>query len=324
MKGTPVIGMTHAGGLVGRAILDACLQAGYAQIRVLDGLGSLSHADPRVILCAGDPADPFSLETFLDPVDVLIHLPGDGVSGGDISIPWRNDPVRDTANLVNQAIQCGTGHVIHLSSALILGPLATGDPSDETSPFAGADAGWPALESCYLSELEIWRGMEEGIPVTVLNPAIVLAPEMGDPRSRHWLSRLLDGQVGFPGGSLGFVDVRDLALAVVARVGAVASGERILLTGGSLPYADLIREYARSCGRQAPARWVPGLLSRWKEQLRRWAGLPAIPGPVFRMFGSERRFSAHRATERYAWVGRSLKETLADLSAFGSTNARPS
>ena len=65
--------------------------------------------------------------------------------------------------------------MIHLSSVAALGkPKDARIAINENSPWLDSEEVSAYAESKYLSELEVWRGHEEGLKVCILNPSVVL------------------------------------------------------------------------------------------------------------------------------------------------------
>ena len=143
-------------------------------------------------------------------------------------------------------------------------PAATADangalPVTETATWDLGAAHPAYATSKYLGELEVWRGVAEGLSAVIVNPSVVLGP--GDwSRSSTRLLRYAHQQHRFyTRGLLNFVDVRD----VVAQLLALAldqpelSGERYILSAEAVPLGDFFREAAQAMSRRPPTVAVP-------------------------------------------------------------------
>lgn len=312
MSSLPHIALTGGTGHTGRWILKALLEQGYSRIRCLT---RRLPAPPNngVEWVKGDLSDPFSLEDFLEGVDVLIHAAGmESYRFLDKARLFEVN-AKGTGHLVNAALYKGVGHFIHVSSAEALGRHPLIPVLDEQVEWVRSPLTTPFAESRYEAELEVWRGMQEGLSVSVLQPVMIL-----DPSCRHRLSRLLIRWVEqqrpwFPLGSGCFVDVRDLADFVVERVAAPPCGERILVGAENLSFRDLLTKLAMAGGYDPPQ----------KQMARRWAGMVALwnrltggPGmhpQEVRLAFQTVQYDTALSRERYGCRYRDIGETLADM-----------
>ncbi|WP_460501507.1 NAD-dependent epimerase/dehydratase family protein, partial [Hymenobacter agri] len=146
------------------------------------------------------------------------------------------------------------------------GPPAGSSPSAAGQLVVTEAATWdlgaahPAYAtSKYLGELEVWRGVAEGLDAVIVNPSVVLGP--GDwSRSSTRLLRYAHQQHRFyTRGLLNFVDVRD----VVAHMLALAfehpelRGERYILSAEAVPLGTFLTAAAAAMQRRAPSVAVP-------------------------------------------------------------------
>jgi len=101
-------------------------------------------------------------------------------------------------------------------------------------------------ESKHLAELEGLRGVAEGLEVVIISPGVVIGRDPLNPASLSSSNEVLrmvhKGLVPvFPTGGTGFVDVRDVADALVAGWRKGKSGERYLVVGHNLLFSELFR-----------------------------------------------------------------------------------
>lgn len=182
----------------------------------------------------------------------------------------RHVNVQGTANVVNAALLSGVQRLCHVSSTAALGHAPTG-AVDEALPWApGAHTSGYAW-SKYEAELEVQRGIAEGLDAVLANPSVILGPGAAGRSSMSLAERLQRGTRFHPPGSNGFVDARDVADALITLMERGSTGERYLLVGSNLPYAELFKRYAEGFGHPPPDRavapWMLGLA--WRvERLR--------------------------------------------------------
>lgn len=165
-----------------------------------------------------------------------------------------NTNIRGTANVVNASLENGVQKLAFISSVAAL------DPSREDQIIAEEFFGnFPQrysnyAESKFKSELEIWRGVEEGLNAVVVNPSIVLGPciPLEGPGS---FFRVIRKGIGFyPAGMTGFVDVRDVCSILLKLMQRNYINDRFIVSEGNHTYKELFQLIAESFQSKVPRR----------------------------------------------------------------------
>lgn len=257
--GGTVAALTGAGSPLGRRVLAAlaCRPGGVAEAVLLDPdapdlVAELADDLPALVLRAA-PGDPAVHEAaLLDGVDVVVHLaggPAPSPMGAALSEVARAGRLAGLRSLLRSAAEAGVRRVVLLSSAVVYGAWPDNPlPLSEDAPVRPDPAfGW-AVEQAEAERLVgAWAADGEGREVTVLRPALVVAPE-----DEAFLVRALGGTrsvraAGEP-RPVQFVHVDDLASAVsrcttgaftgvfnVAPEGWITDADAAALAGNSLP-----------------------------------------------------------------------------------------
>jgi len=251
----------------------------------------------------GDILDIFSLEDAMEGVEDVYHcaalvsfLPED-----------KNRLIRlnteGTANVVNAAIEKKIRKLCHVSSIAALGrPEDQAELIDENLVWKASRHNSVYAVSKYGAEREVWRGTAEGLDAVIVNPSIVLGvagPGMG---SSRLFNTVYNGLKFYPPGKNGFVDVRDVARAMVMLMDSDIRNERFILNAENLDYIKLFKLMADEMGKPAPSVKVSPLLSglAWRiEKIR-----AAITG-VKPLITPE---TAHTAVQRFAYSNDKIKK----------------
>jgi nucleoside-diphosphate-sugar epimerase len=107
--------------------------------------------------------------------------------------------------------------------------------------------------SKYLGELEVWRGMAEGLPAVIVNPSVILGPgnwEKGSTRLFHYI---WNEKPFYLQGKMNYIDVRDNATIIVQLLQQeTISNERYILNAGVVSYQKLFEGIAHYFDKKTP------------------------------------------------------------------------
>ena len=170
-----------------------------------------------------------------------------------------------TSNLVNLCMEHNC-RLLHVSSVAALG-IAKKDNQITEKNFWEYDSKAHAYGlSKYEGEMEVWRGINEGLSAIIVNPSIIIGKNAGFEGSGAIFKLLKDGFSFYTNGASGFVAVEDVAKSMILLMAAEVSGERYIISAGNLHYKDLFTEIANGFGVKAPTKeakpWMLGLAWR--------------------------------------------------------------
>lgn len=143
--------------------------------------------------------------------------------------------VEGTANVVNACLQKKAKKLCHVSSIAAIGGKIKGQIVDETTPWSASGKSAYSL-SKYYSEMEIWRGIAEGLSAVIVNPAVILGPGIWNEGSPSFFPLIDKGLKFFTKGSTSYVDVRDVCRAMIFLMNNEAEGSRFILAAETLSY----------------------------------------------------------------------------------------
>ncbi len=152
--------------------------------------------------------------------------------------------VEGTANLVNIALLNDVEKFCHCSSVAAIGSPYRGNEVTESLVWKTSKKNsWYAI-SKYGAEREVWRASEEGLPVVIVNPSVVIGP--GDPArsSAQLYQSVKNGMKFYTTGVTGFVDARDVAAAMAKLVESGIVNKRFILNSENLSYKELFSLFA--------------------------------------------------------------------------------
>lgn len=233
--------------------------------------------------------------------------------------------VHGTANLVNAAVSEQVPRFIHVSSIAALGPSENGKPVDEDCHWIAGKKNSGYSISKFHSEMEVWRGIEEGLQAVIVNPSVILGPGDWKSGSPSFFDSIYKRLKFYPLGASGFVDVRDVARAMLLLAGEAqfkkASGKRYLLNAANLSYQSLFAQMAGALGVAAPSiatrNWM--LSAGWRLALL-WSKLtgtkPLITKESVSAAAHTVQYSGERIVHDFGFEYRNIESTIAEIATL--------
>jgi nucleoside-diphosphate-sugar epimerase len=250
--------ITGGTGFLGAYIIKHLVEKGYA-VRAIRRSNKLPVFIPAEILNSvewveGDVLDVVSLEDAMDGVDIVIH------SAAIVSFDKKEQKqmykvnAEGTANVVNIALEKNIKRFVHISSIAALGRKADGGHVDEEKKWEENRINTHYAKSKYKAELEVWRGISEGLDAVILNPATILGYGDWNSGSAAIFKKVYNEFKWYTPGVNGFVDVEDVAAATVLLMESGISEERFIINGDNWPFRKLMDTMAGSFGKKTPSR----------------------------------------------------------------------
>lgn len=218
----------------------------------------------------GDILDVVLLEELMQNIQQVYHVAGMvSFSPGDEQ-QLRQVNVEGTANVVNACLQAGVQKLVHVSSVSALGRVRPGQSINETMWWTAETSNSEYGRSKYLGEMEVWRGVGEGLNAVVVNPSIILG-EHGDwnTGSTKFFKTVYKGFPWYSTGVTGFVDANDTALAMIALMNSDITAQRFVINAKNLVYRDLFYMIADSFGVKRPSKQVSPFMAALVWRLAR-------------------------------------------------------
>lgn len=266
---TPITFVTGATGLVGAYLLRYLVRDGVS-VRALKRPNSpmnlVEDIADKVEWVEGDILDISTLEAAMSDVDYVYH------SAAMISFDSRDRErmfdinIQGTANIVNLALSLKIKRLLHVSSIAALGRDEDTEYMDESAKWTESKLNSNYAISKFRAECEVWRGMAEGLNVVVVNPSMILGSGYWKKGSAAMFERLGKGMKYYPAGGTGYVDVRDVAQAMIALMNSPIEGKRFILNSENMSWRDFMTMSATWLETSPPTKpissWSMGILCR--------------------------------------------------------------
>lgn len=204
----------------------------------------------------GDILDYFSLEKILKGITEVYHCAAIVSFNPKERNAMISNNVEGTSNLVNTASENGVKKFCHVSSISALGNTLNGIPVTEETNWIYSKKVTSYSESKFFSELEIWRGIEEGLDAVIVNPSIILGPTKWNNGSARFFKLMNEEFRFYTHGVKGFVDVHDVVKIMITlmddRHFEMAKNQRFLLNAENLSMQELFSLIAGALEKPLP------------------------------------------------------------------------
>ena len=178
-----------------------------------------------------------------------------------------------TANVVSLCIAYGIEKLIHVSSIVALGKSKSGEPITEEHYWDGFDFNHGYAISKYRSEMEVWRGIEEGLNAVIVNPSVILGIDAGLEGTRSIFSTVKNGLKYYTSGGSGFVDVVDVARAMIFLGNSDIKSERFIINTANISYKNLFETIAEGFNIDPPSKLAKPWMLEIAWRLGKFKGL---------------------------------------------------
>lgn len=255
-SGTGGILVTGGSGLVGKELITQLLNDG-KQVRAIynkTALPGFESENFQQFQC--DILDVIGLEEAMEGIEQVYHCAAVVSFKPKHRHAMFKINVEGTANVVNAALDAGVKKMIYVSSVAALGRIREDGPINETMNWTEETSNSRYGQSKYLAEMQVWRGIGEGLDAAIINPVIILGPGDWNAGSSQIFKSLYNEFPWYAAGTTGFVDVRDVAKAMIKLMNSNISAERFIISAENRSYADVFNLIAKAFGKKPPLKKV--------------------------------------------------------------------
>jgi len=158
-----------------------------------------------------------------------------------------------TEHIVNQALEQGIRKMVYVSSIAALGRAAdlTKEITEEEEWNESKNNSVYAV-SKFLAEMEVWRGIGEGLNAVIVNPGIILGAGHNTDLSAQLMKVVYKEFPFYSRGVNSWVDVKDVIDVMVMLMASDITAERYILNGGNHSYKEIFTLMAAALGKKPP------------------------------------------------------------------------
>jgi len=267
-KNNEMILVTGATGFLGSELISQLLQQG-KKLRALKRDGSFIPAslagNPLIEWLVADINDTATLEDIFEGVTQVYHCAALVSFDPKDKKELLKVNIEGTSNIVNLCVE-HNARLIHVSSVAALGEPKKGKMITEDDYWEYDSKVHSYAISKYEGEMEVWRGIAEGLDAVIVNPSVIIGKNAGFTGSGAIFKLVKDGLSYYTKGATGIVDVADVAKSMISLMDSEITGERFTISSENYHYQQFFTEIAKGFGVKAPAKeakaWMMGIAWR--------------------------------------------------------------
>ena len=215
----------------------------------------------RIQWVEGDLLDLFNLEqTILENSEVYHVAAMVSFQKKDAALV-RQINIEGTKNIVNTCLKNKVRKLVYVSSIAALGRSETEHATIETDYRTSSKGSSVYSASKFEAEMEVWRGIAEGLPAVIINPSVILGAGNWEQGSTELFKTVYRGLKFYTRGTNGYVDADDVAKAMILLMKSDITGERFVFSQGNYSYNFLFETIAKGLHVKAPKYFASPALS---------------------------------------------------------------
>lgn len=168
----------------------------------------------------------------------------------------RKTNIEGTANVVNYCIKNKVEKLAFVSSIATLDKKPEENVVTEESHWNKEKHHSMYAITKYGAEMEVWRASQEGIPVVIVNPGVIIGPGYWDSGSGQIFKKLHKGLKYYFPKTTGFVGVEDVVKTLQILMDSKIVNDQFIVVSENLSFQKVLGMAAESMGKPAPKKEI--------------------------------------------------------------------
>ena len=318
--------VTGATGFVGSELVKQLLAMGKsvrALKRETSTIPAMLKSQPNLTWINADVLDYFSLDDAFSNIQYVYHCAAFvSFNPSDKKEMMRvND--EGTAHIVDLCLSHKVKKLLHVSSVTAVGDAKAQEKITEKDhwEFNGTQSAYSI--SKYASEMEIFRGIAEGLQAIIVNPSVIIGKNTSAAGTGALFQLVKKGLNYYPTGTIGLVDVEDVAKTMIILMEKGITDQRYIINAENWSYRDFFSEIARQLKLKPPSKplkkWMANLAVLGSSISASLTGKPAqLTADTARSAFKEQSFSNEKIKNavgiEFKLIRQSIAETCAEIN----------
>jgi dihydroflavonol-4-reductase len=254
--------VTGGSGLVGSNLIAQLLIEGKRVKALYRSMIPDIHGKEYISWVQGDILDIISLEEAMVDVTEVYHCAAIvSFDRADKTDMFKTN-INGTANVVDAANAAGVYKFCYVSSVAALGKGNKNEEINETMNWSEETDNSNYGKSKYFAEMEVWRGIGEGLQAVIVNPSIILGAGNWNDGSTKIFKTAYEEFEWYSNGGTGFVDVKDVVRAMTALMATDFAKGRFIISAENRTFKDVFTTIAKAFDKKQPHKKATPFLSQ--------------------------------------------------------------
>ena len=265
--------VTGASGLVGKHLIQALVQKGTPVTGLYRSAIPKFDGAEKANWIQADILDIVALEEAMQGIQQVYHCAAIVSFDSKNTKQLHQTNIEGTANVVNACLNQGIEKLLFVSSVAALGRIRENEAINETMNWTEETSNSAYGKSKYLAEMEVWRGIGEGLNAVIVNPVIILGSGDWLKGSSAIFKSAYDEFPWYTEGKSGFVDVVDVVKAMVLLMESTINAQRFIISADNIGYREIFTLIAQAFHKKPPHKKVTKLIAEivWRiEAVKSW------------------------------------------------------
>ena len=163
----------------------------------------------------------------------------------------RKINIEGTANLVNCSIERKINKFCYVSTIAAVG--------ERNNSLIDEECEWkennnPYSETKHYAEMEVWRGIAEGLNAVIVNPGVIVGSGFWKRGSGAFITQVSRGMSYYPIGKTGFICVKDVVQIMIDLMKKNIFSERFILVAENWKQKDFIYSICKNFNLEPPKK----------------------------------------------------------------------
>jgi len=229
--------------------------------------------------------------------------------------------IEGTSNIVNFCIAKKVKKLCFVSSIATIEKSVTSQMMDETDEWNMEKVSYGYAMTKYASEMEVWRASQEGVPVVIVNPGVILGAGYWHQGTGAIFSKIDKGFKFYTEGVTGFVSVNDVVKSMLLLMKSDIVNQRYILVAENSSFKEVFYQIAQNFGKKPPSVKVTKLMSAigWRlEKLKSvFTNIPAtLTKHAAKSIHEKRYYSSEKIKTELNFNFESIPETIKSVCAI--------
>ena len=227
----------------------------------------------------------------------------------------RKNNIEGTANMVNLSLVNNVQKFCYVSSIATLDKNEEKELIDESNEWNPENNNYDYAISKYGGEMEVWRGSQEGLPVVIVNPGVILGAGFWEHNTGRFFTNAANSFKYYTTGKTAFVGVQDVVKSMTQLMESEIVNQNYILVSENATFQYVMTEIAKVLDTKPPTKKVTPFMA---EIAWRLAGLYAFftgEQPMITKHSSKAAqqvysYSAAKIQKELGFEFESLKESI--------------